>query len=169
MWSRPLATRRSIVWSLALVLAAPSPPLAASAPLPLFVSGSVKRAVALAAERLADEECRAIYEEFQDASGVTLAEKLRREDADPTEHLRTIRWVNGVAHPRCRDPRIYLVTSVGARVVFVCPAQFGELALRNPREAAGLVLHEQLHALGLGENPPASEEISRRVFARCGR
>jgi hypothetical protein len=31
------------------------------------------------------------------------------------------------------------------------------------------VLHEALHTLGLGENPPDSFEITRRVGQRCAR
>ncbi|MGH9253012.1 MAG: hypothetical protein ACRD3C_00415 [Vicinamibacterales bacterium] len=34
--------------------------------------------------------------------------------------------------------------------------------------ARGLVIHEFLHALGLGENPPTSDEITERVTAKCG-
>jgi hypothetical protein len=34
--------------------------------------------------------------------------------------------------------------------------------------AAVLLIHELLHAIGLGENPPASEAITARVVARCG-
>ena len=32
-----------------------------------------------------------------------------------------------------------------------------------------IVLHEALHTLGLGENPPLSAVITDRVAARCGR
>ncbi|MFI5197685.1 MAG: hypothetical protein ACHQJD_03610 [Thermoanaerobaculia bacterium] len=31
------------------------------------------------------------------------------------------------------------------------------------------VIHEQLHTLGLSENPPSSWEITKRVLQRCGR
>jgi hypothetical protein len=30
-----------------------------------------------------------------------------------------------------------------------------------------MVIHEILHTLGLGENPPTSVEITQRVEARC--
>jgi hypothetical protein len=32
-----------------------------------------------------------------------------------------------------------------------------------------MVIHEMLHSLGLGENPPSSREITKQVTARCGR
>jgi hypothetical protein len=30
-----------------------------------------------------------------------------------------------------------------------------------------IVIHELLHTLGLGENPPTPQDITRRVKARC--
>jgi len=38
----------------------------------------------------------------------------------------------------------------------------------DPGFATNVVIHEMLHALGLGENPPTSEEITRQVVKRCG-
>jgi hypothetical protein len=32
-----------------------------------------------------------------------------------------------------------------------------------------MIIHEELHSLGLGENPPDSKEITQQVIARCGR
>jgi len=130
--------------------------------------GAVRRALAMAAGRLERAECRALYEDFRDSAGATLAERLRVEGAAPADHLRSLHWQNGAGHPLCRSRRVFLVTRVGSRVVLVCPEQFGDLAARQPGFAAGLLLHEQLHALGLGENPPASEDITRRVLSRCG-
>jgi hypothetical protein len=160
---------RAVTLSLAVVLAAaphaaPAPPY----PLPLFARGTVKRSLALALEGLRRPECRAVYDDFRDASGATLAEGLRRRDVSPSEHLLRLRWLNGVSHPRCRDRNVFLVTRVGDPEIYVCPEQFTDFAVRQPVKAAGLLLHEQLHALGLGEDPPASGEISRQVFARCG-
>ena len=47
-------------------------------------------------------------------------------------------------------------------------------ALENLRRSrrgltATFLIHETLHTLGLGENPPSSEEITLRVESRCGR
>jgi hypothetical protein len=39
---------------------------------------------------------------------------------------------------------------------------------RNSRNAEAIVIHEWLHSLGLGENPPSSDYITTRVRARCG-
>jgi hypothetical protein len=50
------------------------------------------------------------------------------------------------------------------------PAQaLALLRFFDDRAAAEIiVIHEFLHALGLGENPPTSDEITERVTARCG-
>jgi hypothetical protein len=32
-----------------------------------------------------------------------------------------------------------------------------------------MVIHEFLHSLGLGENPPSNVEITKQVLTRCGR
>jgi hypothetical protein len=55
-------------------------------------------------------------------------------------------------------------------VVFVCPQEFSH-ARRSRRSGGGyefIVIHEMLHSLGLGEDPPSSSEINARVRARCG-
>ena len=51
----------------------------------------------------------------------------------------------------------------------VCGARFVETQFSDPGFAAALVIHEELHVLGLGENPPSAREITARVVARCGR
>jgi hypothetical protein len=38
----------------------------------------------------------------------------------------------------------------------------------QPAAAANRAIHEMLHTLGLGENPPTTSEITRRVEMRCG-
>ena len=52
-------------------------------------------------------------------------------------------------------------------MVYVCGRAFKKLADRNPVMAQAVVIHEALHTLGLGENPPSSTEITARVLARC--
>jgi hypothetical protein len=36
-------------------------------------------------------------------------------------------------------------------------------------EMRAVIIHEMLHSLGLGENPPSSKEITLRVMQRCWR
>ncbi len=51
----------------------------------------------------------------------------------------------------------------------VCKETFARVQADDPGLAANVVIHEMLHALGLGEDPPTSEEITRQVAKRCGR
>jgi len=60
-------------------------------------------------------------------------------------------------------------TSPGSRLVFVCSRKFADLTFGDWDLARAVVIHEALHSLGLGENPPSSLEITARVRARCGR
>ena len=82
-------------------------------------------------------------------------------------YLATLLFYDGSAHPRCRSPHTFAMTLPRSRVVLVCMTQFTELMGRKPRLAAAILIHEQLHALGLGENPPTSSEITARVLMRC--
>ena len=61
------------------------------------------------------------------------------------------------------------VTAPGSRVVYVCGRAFTEAQSRSAERAELVVLHEALHTLGLGEDPPASPEITRLVGRRCAR
>ena len=45
--------------------------------------------------------------------------------------------------------------------------QFFEADRRNAFLTEAFIIHETLHSLGLGENPPASGEITSRVMKRC--
>jgi hypothetical protein len=60
-------------------------------------------------------------------------------------------------------------TSPGSQVVYYCGDRFiRNLTRRGLSALATTIIHEELHSLGLGENPPSAEEIGRRVEARCG-
>jgi len=66
----------------------------------------------------------------------------------------------------CRSGKSALVSVVGMRPVFVCPS-FPRQAERDPWAAENWIIHEMLHTLGLGENPPSSREITQRVTELC--
>ena len=54
------------------------------------------------------------------------------------------------------------------RAIKLCTRQF---RLGSPLDGAVgelVIIHELLHALGLGENPPTSHEIVALVWRRCG-
>jgi chorismate mutase len=56
----------------------------------------------------------------------------------------------------------------GSRVVAVCGRRFTNPSLSHEAREM-IIIHELLHALGLGENPPTIEAITRQVTERCGR
>ena len=57
-------------------------------------------------------------------------------------------------------------TSPLSRVVHLCP-HFLDNELERPAFAQAVVIHEMLHTLGLGEDPPSSREITDRVRRAC--
>jgi hypothetical protein len=60
-------------------------------------------------------------------------------------------------------------TNPGDRLVRVCGQRFKSIVRTDSGYAAALVIHEELHSLGLPENPPSSDAITRRVVEHCGR
>ena len=56
----------------------------------------------------------------------------------------------------------------GRRVVTVC-RRFARIYQHDPRWGELVLIHEALHTLGLGEDPPSTSAISARVASRCGR
>jgi len=45
--------------------------------------------------------------------------------------------------------------------------KFPLLRPRNSPHAEAILVHEALHSLGLGENPPSSDYITKRIRALC--
>ena len=78
-------------------------------------------------------------------------------------------FVDGGIQGRCERPEVVAFTTPGSQVVRYCGDRFTRaLATRGLGFLASTVIHEELHSLGLGENPPSSEEITRRVETACG-
>lgn len=121
-----------------------------------------------AAERLADPGCARVFSDFKDASGATLQQRLDRLGTSGPGHLQAIYFYDGASRRGCQRGRTHALTEPGSYVVHVCP-QFVLSQRRDPEQAPITIIHELLHTLGLGENPPSSVEISRHVRARCGR
>ena len=59
------------------------------------------------------------------------------------------------------------MTDPGSRVVYICGPQFALVDRDNPSQTEAFLIHEELHSLGLGENPPSPKEITARVLAMC--
>lgn len=148
--------------------------LAGSPRLPLvlhlspFAEGCVRRAVDLALARLAQPGCPDVYDDFILPDGSTPHATLRRQGIGPTQLIERLVFFDGTADHVCRQGRAALTTTPGSHLIFVCP-RFIQLTVQNPDRSADLIIHESLHVLGLGENPPSSGEITNRVEQRCWR
>ena len=127
---------------------------------------TVQRAVWAAAQRLACPQCANVLSDFRDAGGRTIRARLDLLGETPGHYLRRITFREAVDH-RCHDPEKLAFTSVGSPEVFICSTQFWRKYQEDPRYIEAVIIHEMMHTLGLGENPPSSSEISARVRKRC--
>jgi hypothetical protein len=128
---------------------------------------ALRRAVMGARQRLARAECQQVFSEFKDAAGRTLQEKLDTQGLRASNYLGLIVFADGARLRHCQDPNTFAVTAPGSRVVYVCGRQFALVDGGNPSQTEAFLIHEELHSLGLGENPPSPKEITARVLALC--
>jgi hypothetical protein len=127
----------------------------------------LRRVLDGAREALGEPRCQQVLEEFSDLEGRSLRARLDELGHSPESYLGLIIFYDGRRHPRCEQKNILAVTHVGSRVVHVCPRQLDARARRNPRWTEATLIHEALHTLGLGENPPSSQEITQAVMRQC--
>jgi hypothetical protein len=165
---RPLTTTTAILVLLALPGSA-RPALRSVHPFELnpMHSAAVEKALIGAGRRLERPQCRRIFSDFRDGSGVLLQDRLDALSLSGPEYLSWIVFADGSRRRSCQGTDIMAVTAPGSRVVYVCGRRFLEAQQRSEAGAEVVVLHEALHTLGLGENPPDSGEITRQVAARC--
>ena len=129
---------------------------------------AVVRALGGAQRKLHDAECAGLLAEFKDHEGRTLHENLAPFELAPNDYLVQLIYKDGggdrTGGRLCRSGAA-AVTAPGSRVVYICGGSFRD-------QSAGLrentLIHEMLHTLGLGENPPTSTHINARVRQRCG-
>jgi hypothetical protein len=127
----------------------------------------VRLALEEAVNRLASETCRRIFDDFADSQGHSLADNLRATGHSAAEALSGLYFVEGDAMQQCRNlGNTALFTAPGNHVVYVCGSRFVKLSGIN-RRGEMLLIHELLHTLGLGENPPTSTQITDTVVQRC--
>ena len=132
-------------------------------------ASSVRGAVEGARDRLANQACVGILDEFRDASGQSLRTKLDALSLTPAAYLDHLVFYDASVEGHCRASKVLAMTVPGSRAVFVCGDRFVKARRQDPRYAEVVLIHEALHSLGLGENPPSSAAITARVLARCGR
>jgi hypothetical protein len=127
---------------------------------------AVARAIRGAADQLADARCQALLDEFADTTGRPLRSVLAAHGLAVSDYMRQVFFYDAPEWA-CRAANL-AVTKPGNRAIFVCGARFQKEMSRNSRNAEAIVIHEVLHSLGLGENPPSSDHITARVRAQCG-
>jgi hypothetical protein len=158
---------RCLLVAFALVsLAAPVAAAERRVALTGFDQTVVDRARSRAAKKLEDPACRQLLTDFRDSEGRTLEDNLDKWGVSAAEYLLMIPFLDGSSQRLCRWSKVDLVTNPGVPRVFVC-SQFAATEMRDPWTAEAAVIHEMLHTLGLGENPPTSTEITKRVKGRC--
>ena len=125
-------------------------------------------ALETASARFADGDCRPIFTDFEDGNGRSLADRLSDVALDIHAYLKTITFIDDTRHKLCVTGALAF-TVPGSRVVRVCVDEFKRIYPERPDYVVASVMHEILHTLGLGENPPTSRQVTARVLARCGR
>jgi hypothetical protein len=143
-----------------------------------------RRATVAALEKastlLADPECQKVLTDFQDGNGRPLADRLsslaamirhgedpRGSVADIQDYLTMVTFMDGTRSARCAGGALAF-TVPGSRVVRICGDALKRISAQQAEYVAAAMVHEILHTLGLGENPPSSKAITARVLARCG-
>ena len=128
---------------------------------------SVQRAVDGAAARLSHSTCREVLADFSDAHGRKLADTLVDSGSNASRAFDLLYFFDERSARVCSTGRTLAFTEPGSRVIHICARSFTDAFLKNPLTVELIVIHEFLHALGLGENPPTSAAITARVQARC--
>ena len=118
-----------------------------------------------ARERLGLPACQAVLADFKSVNGGRLDEVLRASDRTAQEQLDLLALESGLGRHGCERGTVLAFTRVHSSVVSICISRF---RAAGPREQEGALIHEMLHSLGLGENPPESVAITAQVMKRCG-
>jgi hypothetical protein len=163
--------RCAVIWAFGVAVVA-SPAGAEGQVLLGFVDSdtrfAVQGAVEGAAARLSRPSCQEVLSDFTDESDRSLLTPLLATGRSPADMFAALRFVDSGRAPQCKAGTVLAFTQTGAPVIHVCGRLFVKRSMRNRMAAEIIVIHEFLHTLGLGENPPASQEITAQVARRCG-
>lgn len=119
-----------------------------------------------AMQRLAMPQCQQLLEDFSDQAGRALRVTVAASGKSAGDLLADLYFADGDDTPQCRSRSVLMAfTEPGSHVVHVCGKRFVQTADRRGLEI--VLIHELLHALGLGENPPTSWQITNAVMNRC--
>ena len=132
-----------------------------------YTCDAATRALEGASRWLARPKCQTLFLEFKDERNLTLTAKLRELDTDPEGYLRMVLFLDGAQSATCRRHGVLAFTAQGSRVVYLCGRDFERAWRRDVAEVQATVIHELLHSLGLGENPPSPRAITHRIQQLC--
>jgi hypothetical protein len=115
---------------------------------------------------LAKPRCRSLLTEFADREHRPLSARLAALGVDVQTYLTLVVFIDDARNHKCVAGVIGF-TVPGSRVVRLCGAELQRAWQSDSKHLVGALIHEMLHTLGLGENPPSSNEITRLVLGRC--
>lgn len=121
---------------------------------------------ALAAERLGTGACRTLFELVRDFTGRPVARRLELAERSPSSHFARISFQEAEGGP-CSEDGIAAWSSPGNMHVHLCGRLFRDVAARDRREAAAILIHEALHTLGVEEDG-ARLPLTEFVREKCG-
>lgn len=129
----------------------------------------VRRAIVGAAARLKTAECQRVLADFEDGQGRSLQANLEASGHSATSYLLGhVSFADDSEATQCRRRQLVAAfTAPGDTLIRICTPAFANTASMDTAAAEVLVIHEMLHTLGLDENPPSPEDITRRIRARC--
>jgi len=126
---------------------------------------SLAEAIRGGARRLADPRCEELLGKLQNRRRQPLRVVLEAQGLSAPQFLGRLFFFDGT-QSGCQGRRL-AYTEPGSHVVFVCAGEFSRLYEQNVSRAEVAIIHETLHCLGLGENPPTWQEINEWVEAAC--
>ncbi len=132
-----------------------------------FLAAEVRQSLAGASDWLREDACQVLLSQFKDQRGRPLHERLRDLEQDAPGYLGLLIFVEESPSVQCRKGETLAFTTPGSRVVYVCGERFQRVSRTAPWRGRGVLIHEALHTLGLGENPPSTQFITETVLYRC--
>ena len=134
-----------------------------------FVADAARRALEGAARRLRAPRCAEVFSSpiLVNQEGRPLLTKLTELQTDGPAYLARLNFYEASGTRTCQRRDVLAFTNVGSGHVFICGPRFLAAWKESPYLVELTMIHETLHTLGLGENPPSSRAISNVVRDHC--
>lgn len=148
------------------------------------IRADVAAARAIALRKLESPTCRMVFSDFADSEGRSLRSNLETRGETAADLMRRLTFLNGSGESPCKHDGVLAFTTPRTTGISICGPAFRKALRNQPDLAANILIHEELHSLGLqelsrfarppmrqeknGNRPPTSSEINDGVAARCG-